>query len=118
MDYEGERKIIQIDFDYLESLAGVLRQAFISAVLEGRQGSNRILGPDWVSVPRIDVEQPVDVGVDVMTGKVVTMLLPGSPFQVCYALPAENARVLAQELLTACEEVRQHDAALTRARPN
>jgi hypothetical protein len=117
-DYEGDRKIIQIDFDYLESLTGVLRQAFISAVLEGKQGSNRMLGRDWVSVPRVDVDQPVNVGVDVMTGKVVTMLLLGSPFQVCYALPIENARALAQELLAACDEVRQHDAASTRARPN
>jgi hypothetical protein len=117
-DYAGERKVIQIDFDYLESLTGVLRQAFISAVLEGMQGSNRMLGEDWVSVPRVDIDQPVNVGVDVMTGKVVTMLLVGSPFQVSYALPIENARALAHELLAACDEVRQHDTALTRARPN
>jgi hypothetical protein len=88
-DYVGERKIIQIDFDYPESLTGVLRQAFISAVLEGRQGSNRTLGHDWVSVPRVDVDQPVSV--DVMTGRIVTMLLLGTPFQACYALPVENA---------------------------
>jgi hypothetical protein len=117
-DYAGERKVIQIDFDYLESLTGVLRQAFISAVLEGKQGSNRMLGEDWVTVPRVDIDQPVNVGVDIMTGKVVTMLLVGSPFQVSYALPIENARALAHELLAACEEVRQHDTALTRARPN
>ena len=117
-DYAGERKIIQIDFDYLESLTGVLRQAFISAVLEGKQGSNRMLGQDWVAVPRVDVDHPVNVGVDVMSGKVVTMLLLGSPFQVCYALPVENARALAHELLTACDEVQQHDVALTRTRPN
>ena len=117
-DYAGERKVIQIDFDYLESLTGVLRQAFISAVLEGKQGSNRMLGENWVSVPRVDIDQPVNVGVDVMTGKVVTMLLVGSPFQVSYALPVENARALAHELLAACEEVRRHDAALTQARPN
>lgn len=117
-DYAGECKIIQIDIDYLESLAGVLSQAFVSAALEGKQGSNRMLGQDWVSVPRVDVDHPVNVGVDVMTGKVVTMLLLGSPFQVCYALPTENARALANELLAACDEVRQHDAALTQARPN
>jgi len=58
------------------------------------------------------------VGVDVMTGKVVTMLLVGSPFQVSYALPIENARALAHELLAACDEVRQHDTALIRGRPN
>jgi hypothetical protein len=117
-DFDGERRIIQIDFDYLESLAGVLRQAFISAVLEGKQGSNRMLGQDWVSVPRVDVDQKVNVGVDVMSDKVVTMLLLGTPFQVCYALPIENARSLARELLAACEEVRQHDDARTKARPN
>src|SRR5580658_1171215 len=51
-DYEDERRVIQIDFDYLESLLGVLRQAFISAVLAGEQRSNRILGEEWVSVLR------------------------------------------------------------------
>jgi hypothetical protein len=53
-------------------LTGVLRQAFIPAVLEGRrQGSNRMLGQDWVPVPRVDVDHPVsvDVDVDVMTGR-------------------------------------------------
>jgi hypothetical protein len=117
-DYAGERKIIQIDFDYLESLAGVLRQAFISAVLEGRQGSNRMLGEDWVAVPRVDVEHPVSVGVDVMTGKIVTMLMLGSPFQSCYAFPIENARALAHALLSACDEVTRHDARMALARPN
>jgi hypothetical protein len=117
-DYAGDRKIIQIDFDYLESLTGVLRQAFISAVLEGRQGSNPMLGQDWVSVPRVDVDQPLSVGVDVMTGRVVTMLLLGTPFQACYELPVENARALAKELLAGCDEVRRHDAASGQARPN
>jgi hypothetical protein len=117
-DYAGERRIIQIDFDYLESLTGVLRQAFISAVLEGRQGSNRMLGQDWVSVPRIDIEHPVNVGVDIMTGKIVTMLLLGSPFQACYALPVENARALAYALIAACDEITRHDAGQAQARPN
>jgi hypothetical protein len=117
-DYAGEQTVIQIDFDYLESLTGVLRQAFLSAALEGRQGSNRMFGRDWVSVPRVDIDQPVNVGVDIMTGRIVTMLLLGSPFQTCYALPVENARALAQELLAACDEVRQHDAALNQGRPN
>lgn len=117
-DYAGERKIIQIDFDYLESLTGALRQAFISAVLEGRQGSNRMLGEDRVSVPRVDVEHPVNVGVDVMTGKIVTMLMLGSPFQSCYPFSIENARTLARAILSACEEVGQHDARMAQARPN
>lgn len=117
-DFEGEPTVIQIDFDYLEPLTGVLRQAFVSAALEGKQGSNRLLGRDWVSVPRVDVDQPVNVGVDIMTGKIVTMLLLGSPFQVCYAMPIENARALAQELLAACEEVQQDNATSGGARPN
>ena len=117
-DYAGERKIIQIDFDYLKSLTGVLSQAFMSAVLEGRQGSDRVLGQDWISVPRIDVERPVDVGVDIMTAKVVMMLLLGSPFQTCYSLPADNARALARELLAACEQLRQQHDAATRGPPN
>src|SRR5580692_7072969 len=117
-DYSGERKIIQIDFDYLETLTGVLRQAFISAVLEGRQGSNRMLGQDWVSVPRVDVEHPVSVGVDVMTGRIVTMLLLGSPFQPCYAFPIENARALAHALLSACDEAGRHDMQLAQGRAN
>jgi hypothetical protein len=117
-DYSGERKVIQIDYDYLESLTGVLRQAFISSVLEGKQGSNRMLGQDWLSVPRVDIDQPVNVGVDVMSGKVVTMLLLGSPFQVCYALPVENARAFAHALLSACDEVVQQDAELTKGRAN
>jgi hypothetical protein len=117
-DYEGEQKIIQIDFDYLESLTGVLRQAFISAALTGQQGSNQTLGEDWIAVPRVDIDQPVNVGIDVMSGKIVTMLLLGSPFQTCYSLPVENARALAHELLAACEEMRRHDDALTRRPPN
>ncbi len=117
-DYAGEQKTIQIDFDYLESLTGVLGLAFMSAVLEGKQGSNRMLGRDWISVPRVDVDRPVNVGVDVMTDRIVTMVLLGSPFQVCYALPVENARALAREILAACDEVQQQNAAVTRARSN
>ena len=117
-DYAGERQVIQIDFDYLETLTGVFRQAFIAAVTIGVQGSNRMLGKDWVAIPRIDIDQQVKVGVDVMTSRVVTMLLLGSPFQMCYALPVENARTLAQELLAACDEVRQYDEAQIGRRPN
>ena len=69
-------------------------------------------------MPRVDVDYPVNVGVDVMTGKIVTMLLLGAPFQVRCALPAENARALAHEALAACEEVTRHDAANIPARPN
>ena len=75
-------------------------------------------GADWVSVPRVDVEHPVSVGVDVMTGKIVTMLMLGSSFQSCYAFPIENARDLAHAILSACDEVGQHDARMAQARPN
>jgi hypothetical protein len=64
------------------------------------------------------VEHLVSVGVDVMTGKLVTMLMPGSPFQSCYAFPVENARALAHALLSPCDEVGQHDARMAQARPN
>jgi hypothetical protein len=103
-DCAGEQKIIQIDFSYVESLAAVFQQAFLSATLAERQGENRSLGQDWIAVPRADVDHPVSVGVDVMSGKIVAMFLLGSPFQVCYALPKENARALSHDLLAASEE--------------
>jgi len=40
-----------------------------------------------------------------MTGRIVAMFPLGSPFQICYALPKENARALSQALLAASEEV-------------
>jgi hypothetical protein len=102
---EGDPTVIQIDFSYIESLAAVFQQAFLSATLAQRQGSNQALGQDWIAVPRADVDHPVSVGVDAMSGKIVAMFLLGSPFQVCYALPTENARALSQDLLAASEEV-------------
>jgi len=84
---------------------GGLQQAFLSATLAERQGDNRSLGQDWIAVPRADVDHPVSVGVDVMSGKIVAMFLLGSPFQICYALPRENARALSHDLLAASEEV-------------
>jgi hypothetical protein len=104
-DYAGERKDIQIDFSYVESLAAVFQQAFLSATLAERQGGNERLGQDWIAVPRADVDHPVSVGVDVMSNKIVAIFLLGSPFQVCYALPTENARALSHDLLAASEEV-------------
>ena len=104
-DCAGERQVIQIDFGYVESLAAVFQQAFLSATLADRHGSNRALGQDWIAVPRADVDHPVSVAVDVMSEKIVTMFLLGSPFQVCYALPKENARALSQDLLAASEAV-------------
>ncbi|HEY0182370.1 MAG TPA: hypothetical protein VGC09_06125 [Rhodopila sp.] len=103
-DCAGEQQIIQIDFSYVESLAAVFQQAFLSATLADRQGDNRSLGQDWIAVPRADVDHPVSVGVDVMSGKIVAMFLLGSPFQVCYALPLENARALSHDLLAAVDD--------------
>jgi hypothetical protein len=115
-DCSGQRQIFQIDFDYIESLAAVFQQAFVSAILAGRQGSNRQLGQDFISVPRADVDHPVSVGVDVISGRIVAMFLLGSPFQVCYALPAENARTLSNDLLAAYEEVtRENETSIRRA---
>jgi hypothetical protein len=104
-DCAGEQKIIQIDFAYIESLAAIFQQAFLSATLADREGSNRSLGQDWIAVPRADVDHPVSVGVDAMSGRIVTMFLLGSPFQIGYALPKENAQALSQALLAAAEEV-------------
>jgi hypothetical protein len=104
-DCAGEPQIIQIDFSYVESLAAVFQQAFLSATLAEHYGGNRSLGQDWIAVPRADVDHPVSVGVDVMSGKIVAMFLLGSPFQVCYALPKENARTLSYDLLAASEEI-------------
>jgi hypothetical protein len=104
-DCAGEQKVVQIDFGYIESLAAIFQQAFLSATLEERHGGNRSLGQEWVAVPRADVDHPVSVGVDAMSGRIVAMFLLGSPFQICYALPKENARALSQALLAASEEV-------------
>jgi hypothetical protein len=105
----GEQKVVQIDFSYVESLAAVFQQAFLSATLAERQGRNQTLGGDWIAVPRADVDHPVSVGVDAMSGRIVAMFLVGSPFQVCYALPKENARALSHDLMAATEEASATD---------
>ena len=110
----GEAHAIQISFEYVEALAALFQQAFISASLEAYQGANRPIGRQWLSVPRVDIDHPVSVGVDVLTERVVAMFLLGSPFQVSYALPADRARLLASDLVSACDEVR-HNNAIRRA---
>jgi len=109
VDTTGVTQSIHIDFAYIESLAGVFQQALLSAVMTADQGSNRSIGRDWLAVPRADIDHPVDVGLDVMSGRVVAMFLLGSPFQVSYALPAPNARTLAADLLAACEQAATQD---------
>src|ERR1700744_918449 len=105
----GEQKVVQIDFSDVESLAAVFQQAFLSATLAERQGRNQTLGGEWIAVPRADVDHPVSVGVDAMSGRIVAMFLVGSPFQVCYALPTENARALSHDLMAATEEASATD---------
>jgi hypothetical protein len=112
VDFTGEQKVIQIDFDYVESLAAVFQQAFIAATVAGPQGSNRRISQDFVSVPRADLDHPVSVGIDVTSGRIVTMFLFGSPFQVCYSLPTEHARTLSHDLLAAYDQVRQQNEVL------
>jgi hypothetical protein len=109
--FAGEREAVQIDFEYVESLAAIFQQAFVSAALETQQGSTRQFGPDWLSVPRVDVDHPVGVAVDIMASRVVAMFLLGSPFQVSYALKEKTARQLATALLAACDQLRQQTEA-------
>lgn len=109
VDTAGQAQSIQIDFAYVESLAGLFQQALLSAVLTAEQGGNRPLGREWLAVPRADIDHRINVGVDVMSGRIVTMFLLGSPFQVSYALPASNARALAADLLAACDAAAQQE---------
>jgi hypothetical protein len=104
-DGDGEEQAIQIDFEYLESLAALFHQAFVSSVLTAQHGPNRSLGRDYVSVPRVDIEYPISVAVDVMTERVVTMFMLGTPFQASYSMPREIARMLSGDLASACSEV-------------
>ncbi|MEJ0020388.1 MAG: hypothetical protein WDN25_28325 [Acetobacteraceae bacterium] len=108
-DFNGDQQAIQIDFEYVETLAALFQQAFVSAALDARQGGTRRVGEHYVSVPRVEIDHPVNVGVDVMSERVIAMFLLGSPFQVSYALSAAGARMLAGDLMTASDEVRQHD---------
>jgi hypothetical protein len=106
----GERQTIRIDFEYVESLAALFQQAFVSAALAARQGANRWHGREYISVPRADVDYPISVAVDVMTERVVMMFLLGTPFQVSYSVPTEVARMLSGDLVVACEQAGRHPA--------
>jgi hypothetical protein len=102
----GEEQAIQIDFEYVESLAALFQQTLISATLDAQRGSQQMLGQELLAVPQVEVDGPVSVCVDLMTDRVVAMFLVGTPFQVSYALPAARARALASDLVSACDEVR------------
>jgi hypothetical protein len=106
-DGGDEQQTIQIDFEYVESLAALFQQAFVSAVIAARQGANRSHGREYLSVPRVDIEYPISVAVDLMTERVVTMFMLGTPFQASYSMPVGIARMLSSDLLTACEQVEQ-----------
>ena len=106
-DGGDEQQTIQIDFEYVESLAALFQQAFVSAVIAARQGANRSHGREYLSVPRVDIEYPISVAVDLMTERVVTMFMLGTPFQASYSMPVGIARMLSSGLLNACEQVEQ-----------
>ena len=108
-DADGEAQAIQIDFGYVESLAALFQQAFVSAVMAARQGANRSHGGEFLSVPRVDIDYPVSVAVDLMTDRVVTVFMLGTPFQAAYSMPMQVARMLSGDLLKSCEHV-PHEA--------
>lgn len=112
-DADGEGQAIQIDFEYVESLAALFQQAFVSAMMEASEGASRSHG-DYLSVPRFDIGYPVSVAVDLITERVVAMFLLGTPFQASYSMPAEVARMLSRDLLNACDQVRQRSPAMGR----
>jgi hypothetical protein len=116
-DTAGNRQSIQIDFGYIESLAAVFQQAFLSATLSEKHGGNRAMGPDMLAVPRADIDHPVSVGVDVMSGRVVAMFLLGSPFQVCYSLPCDTAQMLSHDLQAAAEQAAAEQARADQEQP-
>lgn len=104
-DGSGEEQAIQIDFDYVESLAALFQQAFVSAVMATRQGANRARGRDHLSVPRVDIEYPISVAVDLMSERVMTMFMLDTPFQAAYSMPKEVARTLSGDLRNACDRI-------------
>ena len=106
-DGGSERQTIQIDFEYVETLAALFQQAFVSAVMVARQGANRSYGREYLSVPRVDIEYPISVAVDLMTERVVTMFMLGTPFQASYSMPTAIARMLSGDLLNACNQAGQ-----------
>jgi hypothetical protein len=106
-DGGSERQTIQIDFEYVETLAALFQQAFVSAVMVARQGANRSYGREYLYVPRADIEYPISVAIDLMTERVVAMFMLGTPFQASYSMPTEIARLLSGDLLDACDQVRQ-----------
>jgi hypothetical protein len=113
-DADGEAQPIQINFEYVESLAALFQQAFVSAVMEAEQGANRFYGREYLSVPRLDLDRPVSVAVDVMTERVIAMFMLGTPFQASYSMPIEVARRLSGDLLRACDQVPQRTSATGR----
>jgi hypothetical protein len=113
-DGGSEHESIQIDFEYVESLAALFQQAFVSAVIAARQGGNRSYGREYLSVPRVDIEYPISIAVDQMTERVVAMFMLGTPFQASYSMPASVARMLSGDLQNACDQVRQQTPAVRR----
>ncbi len=113
-DADGERQSVQIDFEYDESLAALFQQAFVSAVMEDRRGANSSYGREYLSVPRLDLDHPVSVAVDVMTERVVAIFMLGTPFQASYSMPVDVALTLLDNLHSACVQVSQQTSAMGR----
>jgi hypothetical protein len=113
-DTEDHEQAIQIDFDYVESLAAVFQQAFVSAVMAARHGANRSYGREYLSVPRVDIDHPISVAVDLLTERVIAMFMLGTPLQASYSMPMEVTRKLSGDLLKACDEVRQQEPSIGR----
>ena len=65
-------------------------------------------------VPRVDIDGPIGVAVDLMTERVVTMFMLGTPFQASYSMPTEIAHTLSRYLLNARDNVRQQTPAMGR----
>lgn len=114
-DANGAEQAIQIDFAYVESLAGLFQQTYVSWAMEAREGANRSHGHEYLSVPRVDIEYPIGVAVDLMTERVVAMFMLGTPFQVCYSMPTKIARMLSADLRGACDQVPQQIPAVGRS---
>jgi hypothetical protein len=113
-DPDGAVQSIQIDFEYVESLAALFQQAFVSAVMEAGHGANRSYGREYLSVPRLDLDHRVSVAVDVMAERIVAMFMLGTPFQSSYSMPVEVARMLSGDLVNACDQVPVQTSAMGR----
>ena len=83
------------------------RSAIDPDQLRIRRSPNRCYGRDCLSLPRLDLDHPVSVAVDVMTERVIALFLLSTPLQASYSMPNKVARKLSSDLLRACDQVSQ-----------